>query len=142
MIFTAASGTSVLDVLAECNMQTITTENPAELILAAFLRPGVVGKEDNHCGTVAEERGVKMLQIRIDLLILLPFRATPAHCAALPAVDDGQMTALFLFFQIIGKMKRRRAPEIAHNPAEFPEPEMQPDIEEGRQAVTPAYPGR
>ena len=82
-----------------------------------------------------------MLQIRVDLLILLPFRSSPAHGAALPAVNDGQMTALVLFFQIIGKTKCGRLLDVADNPAQFPKPELQADIEEGRQAGFPCLPG-
>ena len=32
--------------------------------------------------------------------------------------------------------------DVADNPAQFPEPELQTDIEEGRQAIAPDYPGR
>ena len=89
VILAAAGGTSVLDVLAQGNMQAIAAENPAELLLASFLHPGVVGKENDNRWTEAEKSRIKMLQIRVDLLILLPFRSSPAHGAALPAVNDG-----------------------------------------------------
>ncbi len=65
VILAAAGGTSVLDVLAQGNMQAIAAENPAELLLASFLHPGVVGKENDNRWAEAEKSGIKMPRLAI-----------------------------------------------------------------------------